>query len=327
MASRLLNLGTFCGTVKSMGSNTLLVNPSAQDLEQSLRNFETSTNVGLHPVVRQSLGQIERGVFRVPFLSSHGTYLFGSVFTPTSAEDGRPELARIGIIATNDTSLFLVSSEGNHSQISDAFALKLQQTIATAETSADGLLGVIEIVLKELESHINTVDRSLAVAAEGIQKSEDLSSKRAANELASSQARIRIAAGELMNFEPIADEMEKICITISEGLLKHAEIVADYLANRSRQLMAATRGASRTLAELQIAFEAQMSELRIRGNRLLTALASLFLTPVILLSFYSQFLAEGQNLSNGFTANYFWVVVVGLVALETALFRAKKWLR
>ena len=310
-----------------MTSNTLLVNPSEQDLEQSLRNFETSTNVGLHPVVRQSLGQIEQGVFRVPFLGSHGPYSFGSIFTPTSAEDGKPELAKIGIIATNDACLFLVSSEGNHSQISDALALKLQQTIATAETSADSLLGVIEIVLKELDSHINAVDRNLAVAAEGIQRSEDLSSKRAANELASSQVRIRIAAGELMNCEPIADEMEKICIAISEGLLEHAEIVADYLANRSRQLMAATRGVSRTLAELHIALEEEMSELGIRGNRLLMALASLFLTPVILLSFYSQFLAEGQNLSNGFTTNYFWVVIIGLVALETALFRAKKWLR
>lgn len=310
-----------------MGLNTLLVNPSLQELEQSLYSFETSNNVGLHPVVRQSLGQIEQGVFRVPFLSSHGSYIFGSIYTPTSSEDGKPELAKIGIIATNDACLFLVSSDGNHSQISDAFALKLQQTIVTAETSADSLLGVIEIVLKELDSHINTVDRNLVVVAEGIQRFEELSSKRAAIELASSQVRIRIAAGELMNFEPIADEMEKICIAISEGLLEHAEIVADYLAIRSRQLMAATRGASRTLAELQIAFQAQMSELRIRGNRLLTALASLFLTPVILLSFYSQFLAEGQNLSNGFTANYFWVVIIGLVALETALFRAKKWLR
>jgi len=322
-----------------MGLNTFLVNPSSQELEQSLRSFEASNDVGLHPVVRQSLGRIEQGVFRVPFLSSHGSYLFGNFFVPTSADDGKPELAKIGIIANNDVSLFLVGSDANHSQISDSFTLKLRQSISAADSSVGSIMGVIELVLNELDSHISIVDDSLVVASEGIQRSEKLTSKRADREMASSLARIRIASGELVNLEPIADEMGSICKAISEDLLDvrkngknemfgtHSEIGSHHLAVRSRQLMAATRGASRTLAEIQIAFQAQMSELRIRGNRLLTALASLFLTPVILLNFYSQFLAEGQNLSNEFTANYFWVVIVGLVSLEAAFFRAKKWLR
>jgi hypothetical protein len=322
-----------------MGLNTFLVNPSSQELEQSLRSFEASSDVDLHPVVRECLSQMERGLFRVPFLSSHGTYLFGCLFTPSSSIDGRSDLTRIGFIASHDASLFLVSSETNETQISDSFVLKLRQAVDAAESSASSVIGVIEASLNELISHLNSVENELGTAAAGIERSVSLGSKRANMELASCQSRLGINAGELVNVEPIIDAMCGICTAISEDRLDirdkdrgemfggNLEIRSSYLADRSNQLLAAARGASRLLAELQIGHQARMSELRIRANQLLAALATLFISPVILLNVYSQFLAEGQSLSNSFTANYFWVVIVGLVSAEAAFFRAKKWLR
>lgn len=322
-----------------MALNHLIIDSSAQEVERALTNFESSTKLNLHPVVRETLAQTERGSFRVPFLSSHGSYVFGSVYVPTSANDGKPDLVRISCLASHDASLFLVASESQGVPVKNELALTLRKVVESADTAGGSVLGVLELVVNELGAHLDVVQSDLAAASYGIQKAARLSSRRAAAELASCQSKLRTASGELVNVEPIVEAMGHISASIAEDRLdlrvdgkgelfgKNLEIRSQHLADRSRQLTAAARGASRSLAESQVAFDAQTSELRIRGNQLLVALATLFLTPVILLNVYSQFLAEGQSWSNEFTANNFWIVIVAVAVAQAGYFRAKKWLR
>ncbi|MFM8958319.1 MAG: hypothetical protein ACKOJH_13065 [Actinomycetota bacterium] len=242
-------------------------------------------------------------------------------------------------MVSRESSLFLIGSATQGAPISDAIVSAVRRAASTEDSPANSVLGVLEAVLNELCSHHEAIENELSAAEQGIQRSSRLSSRRAAAELASCQSKLRVAAGELVNIEPIVEAMGEISSAIagdrldirgegtSELFGKNSEIRSQHLADRCKQITAATRGASRSLAEMQIAFQAQMSDLRVRGNQLLTALATLFLTPVILLNVYSQFLAEGQSWSNEFTANYFWIVVVGAAVAEAIFFRAKKWLR
>lgn len=309
-----------------------------EDLENALRSFELSSGV-VHPVVRETLTQPEVGAFRIPFLISHGTYLFGCLFAPTSAKDGRPDLMRVSCLVSLDSTLFFVNCEAPSSSVPESFGLKLRATVGAAESSGAKVLAAFETVLNELKFHLESIESDLATASDGIQRSAKMTSKRAATELALSQAKLRVASGELLNIEPIVEAMTSISRSVSEDQLdltyvkerelfeRSLEIQSRHLSEKSNQLFAAYRGASRLLAELQIGFGAQMSELRIKGNHFLVALATLLLTPVILLNVYSQFLAEGQSWSNEFTASYFWVVVVGVASIQGAFFRVRKWLR
>lgn len=321
-----------------MVRNEITINPSNGEVERALANFESTTRISLHPLVRKSLAQTERGSFRVPFLRSHGSYVFGAVYVPSSANDGKPDLVRINCLASHNTSLFIVAHESHGVPVPSDLAATLRQAVGSADT-AGGVLGVLESVVNEFSAHLDSVQNNLTVASSDIQKAARLGSRRAATELASCSAKLRIASGELVNVEPIVEAMEHIGAAIAvEGLDvrtdgkgelfgKNLEIQSQHLADRSRHLLAATRGASRSLADLQIALDAQRSELRVRGNQLLAALVTLFLTPVILLNVYSQFLAEGQSWSNDFTANNFWVVIVTVAVVQVGYFRAKKWLR
>lgn len=322
-----------------MTSNTVVISPAAHDLEAALRTFETTTKIALHPVVRETLGRSDQGPFRVPFFASHGSYLFGSFFAPTSAMDGKPDLMRISCLTSLDTSLILVASESANTGVSDSFAATVRTGVHSADSCAGSILAVLEAVFNQLATHHETIADELVAAADGIEKSSRLSSRRAAAELATCQTKLRVAAGELVNVEPIIDALCDISSAIAGDRLdlkgdgkgelfgKSSEIRSHHLADRYRQLMASSHGASRSLAESQASYQARVAELRVRGNQMLAALATLFLTPVILLNIYSQFLAEGQSWSNEFTANYFWVVIAGAAAAEFAVFRAKKWLR
>lgn len=322
-----------------MASNTVVVNPSAEDTEQALRAFEASTKTALHSVVRQSLSQLERGTFHVPSVGAHGSYIFGSVYAPTSALDGKPDLTRVVCLVSRESSLFIIGSATQGAPISDSIVSAVRRAASSEDSPANSLLGVLEAVINELCLHHEAIEYELSAAEQGIQRSSRLRSGRAAAELASCQSKLRVAAGELVNIEPIVEAMGEISSAIagdrldvrsqgrSELFGENSEIRSQHLADRCKQIIAATRGASRSLAEMQIAFQVQMSDLRFRVTQLLTALATLFLTPVILLYVYSQFLAEGQSWSNEFTANYFWIVAVGAAVAEAIFFRAKKWLR
>ena len=322
-----------------VATNRIVIEQSVEDLEDALQSFEKSTKMVLHPVVRETLKESTYGPFRIPFLVSHGSYLFGCFFVPGSSIDGKPDLTRISCVASSDVLLIAVKCAAGNDGVQNSLDAMIRSTIDLADSCAENMLAVLELVLDRLVFHYGLIANELVAAAEGIDQSAIFSSRRAAAELAKSHAKLRIAAGELINIEPIVGAMCDVSAAIEEDRLDlksddgselfeaNSEIRCQSLVNRFTQLKVSFNGAARSLSEAQTSLQVRVAELRVRGNRLLVALATLFLTPVILLNLYSQFFAEGQSWSNEFTANFFWVVIISSVIAELVLFRAKKWLR
>ncbi len=317
--------------------NTILRNPSKEELESSISGFCQLSGTMLHESATSALGQNLGEAHIVPSLSVHSGYMLGRLYVSSSPTDGLSSFSSVVYVVSPAQSLIVLTEDRDTREGPVLGDLK---TIANASSSGGELiLGLLKMSVVNLSAHIQSVDSQLAQIQNDVRLASTVKLNRATELLANCNSRTYPAEIEILGVELLIFGLEEIGTNLAQDKLdlrdstgwemfgKDLEVTAGEVALQCRQLRARSSSLIRGLSSIFSEIQRQQNENQRSSNRQVSSLAFLFFLPLLMLNFYSQFFAEGEIWSNNWTTNLFWIAIA-LVELGAFLFlRARRWLR
>ena len=136
--------------------NTILRNPSKEELESSISGFCQLSGTMLHESATSALGQNLGEAHIVPSLSVHSGYMLGRLYVSSSPTDGLSSFSSVVYVVSPAQSLIVLTEDRDTREGQVLGDLK---TIANASSSGGELiLGLLKMSVVNLSAHIQSVD-------------------------------------------------------------------------------------------------------------------------------------------------------------------------
>lgn len=317
--------------------NTILRNPSKEELKSSTTDFCQLSGTMLHEAANSALGQNLGEAHIVPSLTVHSGYMLGRLYVSSSPTDGLSSFSSIVYVVSPGQSLIVLNEEFDTRENRVLDDLK---TIAnTSSSGGELILGLLKMSVANLSDHIQSVDSQLAQIQNDVRIASTVKLNRASELLANCNSRTYPAEIEILGVELLIFGLEEIGTNLAQDKLdlrdstgwemfgKDLEVTAGEVALQCRQLRARSSSLIRGLSSIFSEIQRQQNENQRSSNRYVSSLAFLVFLPLLMLNFYSQFFAEGEIWSNNWTTKMFWVAIVMVELGCFSFLRARRWLR
>jgi hypothetical protein len=314
---------------------------SYEKVENAIREFESLTHVHVDSSVFAAV-QSDFHLHASPliFLDNHLDYLFGFLYIPESAIDGLISFSRLVLLATNDHLMLFTTCEDQESksiQRWEVLGLELERSSKQSDVGRK-VISVLKFVVEEIQTAID-IHRQISDKIQSeMETSARLSRTTQTSKLEQFGHQLNTAKTEVENLSSLLYGLSRITRSIIDDdldLVKRGDFKSEEMFPSETEV--GLKYQRTVLSQLQsfqqfliARIQTQLASLNLLQNALQTkasqsvlAVATLGVSPILVLAIYSQFFAEGQRLSSEYSFKGLIIALILVWGVEIAYFARK----